>query len=194
MTRTSSDTYSLISSRGRKYMSAAERKRFLAAARAAAPPRRRAFALALAYTGARISEILALRGADVDADLGVVRIRSLKRRAEHWREAPAPDSLLADLAGFAMDADPLQRLFPISRSTGYRIVRALMRQAEIRGPQATPRGLRHGFAIAAVSAGVPLATVAALMGHADVATTSIYAAAVGPDARALVARMWRDDV
>ena len=65
-----------------------------------------------------------------------------------------------------------------------------MRVAGIAGPQATPRGLRHAYGVAAVQAGVPLTTIAAVLGHADISTTAIYATAVGAEARELVARVW----
>ena len=67
---------------------------------------------------------------------------------------------------------------------------ALMRTAKIEGPQACPRGLRHSFGVAAVQAGVPLTTIAAVLGHADVSTTAIYATAIGAEARELVSRVW----
>ena len=65
-----------------------------------------------------------------------------------------------------------------------------MRGAGIDGPQACPRGLRHSFGVAAVQAGVPLTTIAAVLGHADVSTTAIYATAIGTEAREFVARVW----
>ena len=40
------------------------------------------------------------------------------------------------------------------------------------------------------SAGVPLTTIAAVLGHADVSTTAIYATAIGAEARELVSRLW----
>ena len=84
----------LVDSRGRKYLTTDERARFLQAAARARQPADQTFALTLAHTGARISEILALRAQDVDLDAGTVRIRTLKRRAEHWREIPVPPELL----------------------------------------------------------------------------------------------------
>ena len=51
-------------------------------------------------------------------------------------------------------------------------------------------GLRHSWGVAAVQAGVPLTTIAAVLGHADVGTTAIYATAIGAEARELVARLW----
>ena len=50
---------------------------------------------------------------------------------------------------------------------------------------ACPKGLRHAYGVAAVAAGVPLPTIASILGHADIKTT-----AIGAEARELVARMW----
>ena len=65
-----------------------------------------------------------------------------------------------------------------------------MRDAGIAGPQASPRGLRHSWGVAAVRAGVPLTTISAVLGHADVTTSAIYTTAIGAEARDLVARVW----
>ena len=50
--------------------------------------------------------------------------------------------------------------------------------AGIEGARACLKGLRFGFRIAAVGAGVPLPTIAVL-GYADIAATAIYTTAVG---------------
>ena len=55
--------------------------------------------------------------------------------------------------GSARDAKSL--LWPITRQTANRQVGAIMRGAGIEGPQTCPRGLRHSFGVAAVTAGVP---------------------------------------
>ena len=65
-----------------------------------------------------------------------------------------------------------------------------MRMARIEGPQARPKGLRHGFGFAAATAGVPLPTIAAVLRHADIATTALCTTAVGVEARAFLVRMW----
>ena len=41
-----------------------------------------------------------------------------------------------------------------------------------------------------MTAGVPLPKIAAVLGHADIATTAIYTTAVGVEARGFLARMW----
>ena len=48
----------LVDGRGRKYLTAGERERFLAAAAREARPERHTFALVLAHSGARLSEVL----------------------------------------------------------------------------------------------------------------------------------------
>ena len=131
----------LVDSRGRKYLTTDERARFLQAAARARQPADQTFALTLAHTGARISEILALRAQDVDLDAGTVRIRTLKRRAEHWREVPVPPELIRALEfvhslrslGPRCAAKPL---WPLSRATAHRRIAAIMTNTGIAGPQA----------------------------------------------------------
>ena len=54
-----------------------------------------------------------------------------------------------------------------------------MRTAGIEGAQACPRGLQHSYGVAAV------------LGHASLTTTAIYATAIGTEARELVSRVRR---
>ncbi len=188
-------TIQLIDAKGRKYLTREERDRFLAAATREEKPDRQTFALTLAHSGARLSEVLALRPADIDLNATAIRIRTLKRRAEHWREVPLPNEVLRalELVHSLRSVRPRRAgepLWPWSRATGHRRIVAVMERAGISGPQACPKGLRHSFGIAAVSAGVPLPTIAAVLGHADISTTAIYTTAVGLEAREFLARMW----
>lgn len=81
----------------RKYLNAAERKRFLDTAQAL-PPLQRSFCLMLAWSGARISEILALTPAAIDIDSGVASIQTLKRRRRGVvRQVPIPREVLDEL-------------------------------------------------------------------------------------------------
>lgn len=74
--------------------------------------------------------------------------------------------------------------------TGYRHVRKVMERAGIEGPQATPKGLRHGFAVAALEAGVPMNLVQRWLGHTHWQTTAIYADFVGAEERGFAERLW----
>ena len=74
--------------------------------------------------------------------------------------------------------------------TGWRAVHAVMRQAGLDGVPASPKGLRHGFGVAAVSAGIPLNLVQKWLGHAQLSTTAVYADAVGAEEKDIARRMW----
>ena len=187
----------LVDARGRKYLTKLERERFLAVARAHPKPAVQTLARTLAMTGCRVSEALGLRACDVDLKANEVRLATLKRRKTHWRAIPVPEDLVQALElvhrvrraqGSARGAN--RRLWSITRQTANRQVGALMRTAGIEGPQACPRGLRHSYGVAAVTAGVPLPTVAAVLGHASLTTTAIYTTAIGAEARELVSRIW----
>ena len=57
----------------------------------------------------------------------------------------------------------------------WRQVTAVMSAAGLPdGPHRCPKGLRHGFAIQALSKGVPLNMVSKWMGHAQMETAAIY--------------------
>lgn len=189
--------FELVNGKGRKYLTGDERDRFIAAARADPRPAVQTFAATLAHTGARISEVLAIRAGDVDVESSEVRIATLKRRRKHWRSVPVPEALIHDLELVhrlrRTQRSPRgrrTRLWPISRATATRHVTELMAVAGIEGSQASAKGLRHAYGVAAVAAGVPLPTVAAVLGHASLNTTAIYTTAIGAEARELVARMW----
>ncbi|MEJ8560039.1 tyrosine-type recombinase/integrase [Yoonia sp. GPGPB17] len=107
----------------RLYLNAAERQRFLEAARAAHPDVR-SLGLTLLYTGCRISEALALRPEDVQADAGVIMFRTLKRRRDDvYREVPVPVELVHALeraSGHRPPDEPIwqHRRQALNRSTG----------------------------------------------------------------------------
>ena len=88
---------SLVDHRGRKYLTAEERARFLAAVRAHPKPTVQTLARTLALTGCRVSEALAIRACDVDLVSQEIRIATLKRRREHWRAVPVPEDLVHEL-------------------------------------------------------------------------------------------------
>jgi integrase/recombinase XerD len=63
----------------RKYLNASERRRFIKAA-SSVDPATRLFCLTLGWSGARISEVLALTPAAIDIESGVASIRTLSVR------------------------------------------------------------------------------------------------------------------
>ena len=181
----------------RKYLNAAERRRFIEAAQRA-PPKIRLFCLTLRWSGARISEVLALTPAAIDIESGVASIQTLKRRKRGIvRQVPLPPNVLHELDRVfelrIAQRDPqlaTTRLWRWSRTTAWRYVKAVMAAAGITGTPAMPKGLRHGFGVNAFQSNVPPHLVQRWLGHASLRTTAIYGDVVGPDERSFAARMW----
>ena len=180
---------------GRKYLNRHERDRVLAGA-AGLPEDKALFVLTLAWTGARVSEVLALTRASFQPEQGLVAIRTLKRRRHHVREVPIPPDLMRALDscfGIAQGQSERaaeRRLWPWHRSTAWRIVKRLMAGGGVVGRPAAPRGFRHGFGVEALRAGLPLNLVQRWLGHANLATTAIYGDVSGPEEQAFAERLW----
>lgn len=71
-----------------------------------------------------------------------------------------------------------KRIWPVSRMAGWRAMRAAMQTAWLAGPQASPKGLRHGFGLASVSAGNPLRLARKWLCHAQLTAAASYIDAV----------------
>lgn len=149
----------------RKYLTRSERDAFLAAAEHA-DRQVRTLAMTLAFAGCRLSEALALTADRVDLVHG---IREHQSRRGKGRGIP---------------------LWPWSRMTGWRAIYAIMQAAGLSGPHASPKGLRHGFGVAAVSAGIPLNLLQKWLGHAQLTTTAIYASATSTEEKNIAQKMW----
>ena len=158
----------------RKYLTVGERDAFLRAAEHA-DRQVRTLCMTLAYAGCRLSEALALTVDRVDLAAGVLVLESLKKgRSGIYRAVPVPPVLLEalDLVHGIRELQGRRGkgrgilLWPWSRMTGWRAVHAVMEAAGLDGPHASPKGLRHGFGVAAVSAGIPLSLVQKWLGPA----------------------------
>jgi integrase len=180
----------------RKYLVTEERQAVLRAARACRGEVE-TLCTVLVLTGCRLSEALAVTAGRLDRLGGCVVFESLKkRRRGQYRAVPVPEALFVRLeavhgvSGLVSSRSADAPLWPVSRVTAWRQVRTVMAAAGVVGPQATPRGLRHGFGVAAISAGVPLNLVQRWLGHSDISTTAIYANVMGAEERRIAARMW----
>lgn len=191
---------SLYSPNGaRKYLNRDERQRALAEM-AKLPVDRALFCLTLAWTGGRVSEVLALAPSSFQVERGIVAVRTLKRRKSHVREIPIPPGLMAALDrhfGLSAPARDLQsadhRLWPWHRVTAWRFIKRVMALCQISGRRASPRGLRHAFGVGTLQAGVPLNLAQRWLGHAGMTTTAIYTEVTGPEEAAFAAQFWRDN-
>jgi integrase/recombinase XerD len=189
---------SLYDSRGsRKYLTSSERRAVATVALRAAPPIL-TFCLTLLYTGARVSEVLALTPGRIDRANNAIIFETLKRRRRGvFRAIPIPIELVARLAAFIEISAPqsdgeqaAQRIWTWGRTTAWKYVKAVMETAGVRKSLATPKAARHAFGVNAIQTGVALNVLQRWMGHARIETTAIYADVLGKEERALAQRTW----
>jgi integrase/recombinase XerD len=140
--------------------------------------------LALAYgCGLRAGELVALKRADVDLNLAVLRVRG-----KGGKERLVPFGAVARdyVKGYLSLLDAGGRadstyLFPSPRGRGRPVSRQLLwknvkKYAALAGvPGVKPHLFRHTFATHLVQAGADVRTVQELLGHANITTTQIYA-------------------
>jgi integrase/recombinase XerD len=189
---------SLFTERGeRKYLNRSERARALKAT-ARLPTERALFCLTLAWTGARVSEVLALRPIDFQLDDCLITFRTLKRRCFHVRQVPVPPDLMRALERHfdvrKRQADPDlsdARLWLFHRATAWRLVKCVMALADLHGAATCPKAFRHGFGTGSVQAGIPLTLLQRWLGHARLSTTAIYTEVSGNEEFELAKRYWR---
>jgi integrase len=182
----------------RLYLTAGERRAFVAAAATADRPVR-TLCTVLHDTGCRINEALALTPESVDLSGRAVMFESLKKRSRGiYRAVPVPPALLDTLDMVHGIREAQKRggqsdrlLWSWARNTAWRHVKAVMADAGIPdGPHRSPKGLRHGYGVHAISSGVPLNMLSKWMGHATLEATAIYANALGAEEQGIAARMW----
>ena len=193
-------SYELFTTDGqRKYLNADELGRFIRAANTQERAAVRTFCLVLAHTGARISEALALRVDRVDLGEGVLVFQTLKQRGkDRFRAVPVPESTLDALelvhgvrkAQRAKKRSNGGKLWPWGRTQAYHHVKAVMKAAGIEGPQATPKGLRHGFGVRASEKTRNPRLVMKWLGHRSLDTTIIYMDVIGQEERNAARKMW----
>ncbi|MDB6025846.1 MAG: integrase [Verrucomicrobiales bacterium] len=177
----------------RKYLNEAERQAYFDAVQAEPDKARQAFCLTLFYTGCRISEALNLTASCVDFSQKCAVFETLKRRRRGlFRSVPIPGSLAVLLREITSKNESSARIWQFSRPTAYRLVKERMERAKIEGGMASPKGLRHGFAVACISKEISLPTIQKWLGHARLETTAIYLNVSGDEERKFASRLWTD--
>ena len=172
----------------RLYLTEDERRSFMEAASIAYGPTR-TLCGALHYTGCRISEALELTPQRGDLTAETITFRSLKKRGKVvYRAVPVPPDFLdvLNMVHGIREARGTERknrpLWDYSRTTAWRRIREIMEAAGLEdGPHRSPKGLRHGYGLAAIASGVLLNVLQQVLGHAKMETTAIYANALGDE-------------
>lgn len=190
----------------RKYLSGAERARFLDAIATLDDLKHQTFCELIFWTGCRPSEALNLHAVNIDLSEGMIVFRSLKKRGalknRHFRAVPVPKLFLERLewvheirrAQEEPDQGAGASLFSFSRTTGWRVIQLVMEAAEVSGARANARGLRHALGVHAAVSNIPESRIQAWLGHASLETTSVYLAAQGLEDRTIAERMWKADL
>jgi len=152
--------------------------------------RNRAMIAAMLGAGLRVSEVVALKPAEVDFQRGEVRVNLGKGGKD--RVVPVDAETLGWLRAWSEKRNALKfsgraplfcaiRRTPLGSKPGQGItartvqalIRRLAREAGI-DKQVTPHTLRHTFATRALDASLTIREVQELLGHSDVSTTMIY--------------------
>jgi integrase len=140
-------------------------------------------------TGARISGALALTSDRIDDGNEAIVFRTLKQRGDSvFRAVPAPLWLIRMIG--ELTVWPGERLWPWGRTHGWKVIKAVMRKANIPAYVCKPKALRHALGVEAGQQGVPLNITQRWLGHARIETTAIYAGAIGQEERNLARRAW----
>ncbi len=145
--------------------------------------RDRAMLETLYATGLRVSELVGLTLAQVNLDMGVIRVLG---KGNKERLVPLGEEALAWLGDFLKegrtrlmheyDGDaffPTARGAPMTRQAFWYNIKRYARTAGIRS-NISPHTLRHAFATHLLNHGADLRVVQMLLGHADLSTTQIY--------------------
>lgn len=184
----------------RKYLTVQEQQDFLAAASELERGDIRTLCMTLTYTGARISEALAISPDNIDLSAKTITLRTLKQRdKERYRDIPVPDDLLNALElvhGIrklkkSRSGGKTAPLWKFQRAMAGRHVSRVMTTAKIEGVHACPKGLRHAFGILMAQTTRNPRLVQKLMGHTSLETTAHYLDLVGDEARAEVMAAWK---
>ncbi|MFV1971663.1 MAG: tyrosine-type recombinase/integrase [Acidimicrobiia bacterium] len=143
-----------------------------------------AITLLALVTGLRACDIIALRLGDIDWRTRTVGI--VQQKTGNPLTLPLPEMLAVKLADYVLDERPdsnddhvfLRSVAPHTRlgdhASIYRVTADTFRRAGVTSVKAGTRFLRHNAASGLLCAGVPLATISAVLGHADADSTNLY--------------------
>ena len=129
------------------------------------PHHRIAFMLAF-ESGLRISEVVNLKKEDIDVGNQQLRVNMGKNSKDRIVNLP-------------VSWQPFHIKFIPMKCQQRALQKAFIRTAEKSGlkkkqPKVHFHSLRHGYATESIRSGVDISTVSGLLGHEDIATTSIY--------------------
>ena len=130
----------------------------------------------------------------------IVYLRTNVHTTQVFRAVPVPSEVLdtLDMVHGIRQAQKAKKrvvldkpIWAWSRKTAYTRIKELMDQVGIcDGPHKTPKGLRHGYGVNAITKKVPLNMLKKWMGHAKLETTEMYLNPTGDEQRTIAEQMW----
>lgn len=127
--------------------------------------------------GLRVSEIVNLKIADIDAKRMKVHIQYAKGKKDRY--VPLPHSILEELRSYYREFKPKGYLF-VGQTGGQYTIRSVqqvfknaMKKAKV-NKNIGIHGLRHSYATHLLEAGTDTLFIKELLGHRDIKTTMIY--------------------
>ena len=174
---------------GERFLTAAETSRFLDAATLEGDPVCGLLELAL-YTGARRSNLQAMKWADIDLEERLWRITSADAKANESIRIPLAPEAIATLGRLKKLSKESPYVFPARRKDSKtphlanpsKQLERVLDRAEIK--DFTFHDLRRSAGSRLAANGVPLLTIGKLLGHRSIASTQIYAKLDVSDLRA----------
>lgn len=148
----------------------------------------RALLMVVYSAGLRVSEVVRLRRADIDAERGLIRVRQAKGRKDRY--TTLSQVALGILQAYWKTYDsPAGWLFPgacpekhLSTRSVQRVLERARKRAQIAKP-VTMHTLRHSFATHLLEDGTDLRYVQELLGHSRPETTMLYTHVMQKDLR-----------
>ena len=134
-------------------------------------------------SGLRVSELCRLESADLNAELGVLRVMG---KGNKQRMVPVGKQALAAIEEYLTTARPqllkgrVSKYLFVSARGGPLTRQGFWKALGLRGRRAgifeglSPHVLRHTFATHLLEGGADLRSVQTMLGHADISTTQIY--------------------
>ncbi len=137
-------------------------------------------------TGARVSELLAIRVSDIDLYSKVIRLMTLKQKGSKplryvpiiedndGIENPTPfqDEIESYISKSNLSKDEL--LFKVSRQYVHQVIVRACKKAGLDRERAHAHTFRHSFAVNCIMKQIPPAVVQRVLGHADPTSTALY--------------------
>lgn len=165
----------------------------------------RAIVLLMLHAGLRVSEAVSLKYSNFNFRIRTVTIKSLKKRGQtKKREIPLSDALYQALLEYTKHQGSVQEddyVFPVKHKSNQqdhmarRAVNTYLRRFISRHQELAylhPHMFRHTFATRLRENGEGIETVKDLLGHENIATTTIYAHITPKESQSAIAKFNKD--